>query len=223
MPRLMYVIVAAVLLAPAVADAQSSKNSKSKRAPVRNVRIVVDRDDDDCCWGNRFTFEPYAGAFNDAYDISPDNESTGFLFGARFGYLLSSRVRLVVNAGYSNIDDVSNPNGLTSYNVYDNMWILTTGGAEFDVVPGNTAVALGLQLGAGWRKLDLEGSVGPVPQPSEEDDGFTAFEVIIPALSLRQRLSPRTTFSIGVHDHIFDFFEGPAEHSLAITAGISFR
>ena len=223
MRKLLYVLIAALLCSPAVADAQSRSKSKStsKRTPARVIH--VSRGDRDCCWGNRFSFEPYAGAMNDAYDASPDDENTAYLVGFRVGYLLSYRSRLMGNIGYSKSDDVANPFGSPAYFVYDNTWVFTTAGGEFDVVPGRTSVSLGLQGGAAWRRLDLDGVVGaPIDQPTP-DDGFSAQEVLIPGLTFRHRLTNRMTVMAGLHDNIFDFLEGPAEHSLAVTAGIAFR
>ena len=220
MRKMMLVLVALFAFSPAMAEAQS--RSKSKRAPVRIVHVK--RADRDCCWGNRFSFEPYAGAMNDAYDSSPDDENTGYLVGFRIGFLLSSRIRLLGNIGYSESDDVINTIPTpTSYFVYDNTWVFTTAGGEFDVVPGRTSVSLGLQGGAAWRRVDLDGSVGtPIGTPTP-DDGFTAQEVLIPGLALRHRLGSHITVMAGLHDNIFDFFDGPAKHSLAVTAGIAFR
>lgn len=216
MRNLMLVLVAAVVLAPAAADAQYAKGKR--RAPTR-VQIRHD----DCCWGNRFSLEPYAGAMNDAYDASPDGENTAYLIGFRVGYMLSSRGRLLGNVGYSQSDDVSNPNGLPAYHVYDNTWVFTTAGGEFDVVPGRTSASLGLQGGAAWRRVDLDGAVGSPLTAPEGDDSFSAQEVLIPSLSLRHRLTSRTTVMAGLQDNIFDFLEGPAKHSLALVAGVSFR
>jgi hypothetical protein len=220
MRKMMLVLVVLFAFSPAMAEAQS--RSKSKRAPVRIVHVK--RADRDCCWGNRFSFEPYAGAMNDAYDSSPDDENTGYLVGFRIGFLLSSRIRLLGNIGYSESDDVINTIPTpTSYFVYDNTWVFTTAGGEFDVVPGRTSVSLGLQGGAAWRRVDLDGSVGtPIGTPTP-DDGFTAQEVLIPGLALRHRLGSHITVMAGLHDNIFDFFDGPAKHSLAVTAGIAFR
>ena len=220
MRKMMLVLVVLFAFSPAMAEAQS--RSKSKRAPVRIVHVK--RADRDCCWGNRFSFEPYAGAMNDAYDSSPDDENTGYLVGFRIGFLLSNRIRLLGNIGYSESDDVINTIPTpTSYFVYDNTWVFTTAGGEFDVVPGRTSVSLGLQGGAAWRRVDLDGSVGtPIGTPTP-DDGFTAREVLIPGLALRHRLGSHITIMGGLHDNIFDFFDGPAKHSLAVTAGIAFR
>lgn len=137
MRTLRYALAALLALAPAAAEAQSAK-SKSKRAPVRVVH--VSRSDRDCCWGNRFSFEPYAGAMKDAYDHSPDGENTGYLVGFRVGYMLGGRSRLVGNIGYSESDDlVDSPPTPSSYFVYDNTWVMKTAGGEFDVVPGAPA------------------------------------------------------------------------------------
>jgi hypothetical protein len=219
MRKLVFALTAAMILAPALAQAQSSKGKR--RSPTHIVEIR--RTNDDCCWGNRFFLEPYAGAMQDAYDHSPDDENTAYMLGFRIGYHLSSRVRLMGNLGYSQSDDVANPNGLAAYHVYDNTWVFTTAGGEFDVVPGQTSASLGLTGGAAWRRIDLDGSVGsPLTAPTAEEN-FTAQEVLIPSLSLRHRMTSRTTIMAGLYDNILNFFEGPAKHSLAVTAGIAFR
>ena len=219
MRKLMFVLAAAVLAAPSFAEAQ---HSKSKRTQPRTTKVVR-YDNRDCCWGNRFSLEPYAGAMKDAYDGSIDDDNTGYLVGFRVGYQLSSRARLLGNVGYSRTDDVGDPNGAANYFVYDNTWVFTTAGGEFDVVPGRTSAALGLQGGVAWRKTDPDGIVGsPIGSP-QEDPGFSSYEVVIPSLTVRHRLSNRMTFAVGLQDNIFDVFEGPARHSLAVTAGISFR
>ena len=220
MRKLMYATAALIALSPALAQAQYAKG-KSKRAPTRVVHVT--RSDRDCCWGNRFSFEPYAGAMNDAYDAGADDESTAYLVGFRVGYQLGSRSRLLGNVAYSKSDDVANSAGLNSYFVYDNTWVFTTAGGEFDVVPGRTSVSLGLQGGAAWRRVDLDGSVGTPLGTPQADDGFSAQEVMIPALTFRHRLTSRATLMAGAQDNIFDFLEGPAKHSLAVTAGVAFR
>jgi hypothetical protein len=219
MRKLMFVLVASLTVSPALAEAQYSKG-KSKRGSTRVVH--VSRNDSDCCRGNRFSLEPYAGAMKDAYDFSPDGENTGYLVGFRVGYLLGGRTRLLGNVGYSSSDDVVNPGPLAAYPIYDNTWVFTTAGAEFDVVPGRTSASLGLQGGAAWRRVDVDGFVGG-PVPADGDEGFSAQEVLIPALMLRHRLTGRMTITAGLQDNIFDFLEGPAKHSLAVTAGVSFR
>lgn len=218
MRNLMFVLLAAVVLAPAAAEAQYAKG-KSRRTPTR-VQI---RHNDDCCWGNRFSLEPYAGAMNDAYDASPDGEHTAYLIGFRVGYMLSGRSRLIGNVAYSESDNVSDPSVATAYHLYDNTWVFTTAGGEFDVVPGRTSASLGLQGGAAWRRVDLDGAVGSPLTAPEGDRNFSAQEVLIPSLSLRHRLTSRATIMAGLQDNIFDFLEGPAKHSLALTAGVSFR
>jgi hypothetical protein len=216
MRKLVYVLAAATLLAPTLAEAQTKKRSTGRTS----VRIVQSRRD--CCWGNRFTFEPYAGAVKDAYDASPDDDNTALLLGFRVGYLLSSRIRLLGNVAYSESDDIA-PHGTTGYYLYDNTWVYTTAGGEFDVVPGRASVSLGLQGGAAFRRIDLDGTVGTPVLPAEPDEGFSAREVIIPSLMGRYRLTNRMTVMAGLQDNIFNFLEGPAKHSLSITGGLSFR
>jgi hypothetical protein len=185
--------------------------------------IFVRHSNRDCCYGNRFSLEPYGGVIKDAFDVSPDDKNTSALVGLRLGYQLGWRTRLLANVGYSKSDDVANPQGLPAYFIYDNTWVFTTAGAEFDVVPGRTSAALGLQAGAAWRRVDLDGQVGTPLGTSQEDSGFHASDVIVPSLTLRQRISNRLTISAGVHDNIFDVFDGPAKHGLAATFGVAFR
>ncbi|MGH7461510.1 MAG: hypothetical protein ACREMA_10850, partial [Longimicrobiales bacterium] len=132
-------------------------------------------------------------------------------------------VRLVGNLNYSYAGDVSDPGPLTSYYVYDNVWVMTTGGLEFDVVPGNTSAALGVQAGVAWRKVELDETVGTPAGPAESSDCFSSYEVVVPGLTLRHRLNGRATLVLGIYDHIFDLLEGPAQHSPALTLGASFR
>lgn len=218
MPRLILVLLMVAVLFPGALSAQSKR--KTGRQPIV---IVKHSRQDRCCWGNRWLLEPYAGAFNDAYDVSPDGDATGLLVGMRVGYLLGGRTRLLANVGYSQTDNVADPQGIPSYFVYNNTWVFTTGGAEFDVVPGRTSASLGLQAGAAWRRVDLDGEVGsPIGAP-QADAGFSAQELIVPGLIARHRLTARVTVTAGLHDYIFDFMDGPAQHSLAFTAGVSFR
>ena len=220
MRKLLYLLIALFALTPALADAQRSK-SKPRRAPTRVIHVT--RSDDGCCRGNRFTLDPYAGAMKDAYDVSPDGEDTGYLVGFRVGYLLSSRARLLGNLGYSETNNVE-PTGSTPGSfIFDNTWIFTTAGGEFDVVPGRTSASLGLQGGAAWRRVDIDGFVGTPGDPVADDGSFAAQEVLVPSLMLRHRLTSRATIFGGLQDNIFNFLEGPAKHSLALTAGISFR
>jgi hypothetical protein len=217
MRKLVYVLAAATLLAPTLAEAQTKKRS----GRTTTVRVVDSRRD--CCWGNRFSFEPYAGALRDAYDASPDDENTALLLGFRVGYLLTNRIRLLGNVGYSESDNVIDPQGTTAYYLYDNTWVYTTAGGEFDVVPGRASVSLGLQGGAAFRRVDLDGTVGTPGLPAEPDEGFSAQEVLIPSLMARYRVYNRATIMAGLQDNIFDFADGAAKHSLAFTAGFSFR
>ena len=223
MKILTYVLIAAILT-PAAAEAQHGKSKNRRKGDGRVITITHSTAKrKDCCWGNRFSLEPYAGGFQDAYDISPDGENTGYLVGFRVGYQLSGRSRLLGNIGYSETNNVADPQGGSSFFVYDNTWVFTTAGAEFDVVPGRTSASIGLQGGAAFRRVDVDGSIGSPLADAQGDDGFSAQEVAIPALLLRHRVTPRATAMIGLQDYIFDFLEGPAKHSLALTAGVAFR
>jgi hypothetical protein len=211
MRTLFVLALTAAVLVPGAADAQRKR-----------VYTTSSSNDGDCCYGNRFSLEPYAGAMKDAYDIGAGGD-TGYLVGFRVGYTMGSRTRLLGNFGYSNTENVSNPGPLTSYYVYDNVWVMTTGGAEFDVVPGRTSASLGLQAGVGWRKLDLEGSVGAPVIAAEPSDRFTAYEMLLPSITMRHRLSSRATAQVGLQDHMFNVLEGTTQHSPALTLGFSFR
>ena len=174
---------------------------------------------------SRLSLEPYVGALNDSYDISPDGEKAALHLGLRLGYDLGARSRLLADVGYARASDVSNPSGLEDYFVYDNVWALTTLGAEYDAIPGRTSLALGLRVGAGWRRNDLSGKVG---QPTPEQDwysggGFTAIPVAVPSLTLRREVHPRAALSLTLQDNMLDVLEGPVDHSPAVTVGVTLR
>ena len=209
------ILIAGLLLAvvaPDTVDAQ--RRNRHRATPQHRVQ-----------WGNPFSFEPFVGFFHDAYDIGDDDSRNTFTAGLKLGYDIGARTRLLGTVGYARSDDVANNAGAANYNVYDNTWILTVAGAEFDVVPGATSASVGLQAGAGWRKTTLDESVGPIPLPANppSDDGYSAYEVIVPSATLRHAVSRRASLSLTALDYIFDVFEGPAEHSPAVTLGLSIR
>jgi hypothetical protein len=209
----MRLVCAAVLSALALGTLVDDANAQRRN---RNPSFNNDN------YGNRFFLEPYGGALKDAYDISADDD-IGYLVGVRAGLALGSRFRLLGNLGYSITNDVSDPNGLSSYYTYDNVWVVTTGGAEFDVVPGRTSAALGLQGGVAWRRLDLDETVGAPALPPEGTDTYAAYEVIIPSLTARHRVTSRASIAVGLYDHIFNALDGTALHSPAVTLGLTFR
>lgn len=206
------------LLLPASAQAQTKK-----RTTKGTTHVYVTSNRGDCCWGNRWSLEPYAGMFEDPYDISPDGDESGTVLGLRVGYRTGGRTRVSGNFGYSDVDNVASATGNPGYYVYDNTWLFTTLGGEFDVVPGRTSAAIGVQGGAAWRRVDLDGTVGvPIGTP-QNDRGFSAQEVVIPSLVVRHGLTSRITITAGLHDYIFDFLEGTAKHGVGLTAGVAFR
>ena len=168
--------------------------------------------------------EPYIGAFQDAYDIGADG-NTGALVGVRAAYDLGGRSRLVGNLAFGSTSDVASvPTGTPSYTVYGNRWLMTTAGAEYDVHPGRTAVALGLQVGAGWRQVRTEDQVGNPTNPGELASGNYAFyDVVVPSLSVRHALTPRASVVLGVSDYVFDMLEWEPDHSPALSLGVSLR
>ena len=105
MRKALWIGLAAAMLLPAVLQAQTRKKPRQTTHVVHVKRASRS----DCCWGNRWLLEPYAGVLNDAYDISPDGDETSLLIGGRIGYLLSRRVRLLGNVSYSRSDNVGDP------------------------------------------------------------------------------------------------------------------
>ena len=193
-----------VAIIPASADAQ--RRRPNERAPQ---------------YWNRFSLEPYAGAFKDAYDASDSN--TGYLVGLRVGYEFGWRGRAMLNAAFSEVDDVFSPSVSPDFFVYDNNWIFTTIGGEFDVIPGNTSASIGVHGGAAWRKVTLDERIGdPIGIP-EDDEGYSAQGIVVPGLTLRHRLSTRAALSLAFEDYIFDLSDGPVDHSPALSLGFTFR
>jgi hypothetical protein len=170
------------------------------------------------------TVEPYVGLFHDAYDIG-SNGSTGALAGVRVGYDLGTRARLIGGLGFGHTSDVVFvPAGMESYSIYGNRWLLTTAGAEYDVVAGPTALALGLQAGAGWRQMRWEDQVGSPTNPREfATNGYAFYDVVVPSVSVRREITPRASLTLGVSDYVFDVLEWDPDHSPALSLGVSLR
>lgn len=216
MTRKWYVLaLTGLILMPASAEAQRRTQQRSPARQPQAQRV------NDYTYYNRWSLEPYAGAFRDAYDLS--GVSTGYLVGGRIGYVIGPRWRLNANVGYNETRDVAYspvPTGVQ----YDNKWVLTTAGAEFDVVPGRTSASVGVNAGAGWRRVDLNDD-GAVPQPGQSlaSTGFSAYEVVVPGVTLRHRLTSRAAVLLRFEDYMFDVFEGPTDHSLAVSLGLAFR
>ena len=193
-------LLVALLALPAAADAQ--------RRPAR------------CCSGNAWSFMPYGGLFKDAFDISPDGEDTGWMVGFRLGFRLGARSRLIGNVAYAESDDVTSGPILPDRIVFDNQYIITTGGGEYDILPGNTSVSLGTELGGAWRKVAAD-DASLDPLPSEFGDEYTFYFAVVPSLTVRHGFTPRTALEVGVRDYIFP--EDEVEHSPALTVGFRFR
>lgn len=171
------------------------------------------------------SFEPYVGWFADAYDVGADGK-TGPIGGVRIGYDVGRRGRLVGTLGLGSSSDVASvPSGAQDYWVYGNRWLMTTAGAEYDVIAdGPTAVALGLQAGAGWRKVLAEDQVGTPANPGEfATGGYSFYDVVVPSLSVRQRLSRRTSITFALTDYVFDVLEAELDHSPGLSVGVSLR
>jgi len=170
---------------------------------------------------NSWSFSPYGGLFRDAYDVSPDGKDTGWLAGFRVGYDVSDRARFVGNVGYAESDDVSSGPLTVNRVVYDNQYIITTGGIEYDILPGNTSVALGAEAGGLWREVAFDRILGGgIAEPTGES-GFTFYFVAVPTLTVRHGFSPRTALEVGFRDFIQP--EDEVEHLPALTVGFRFR
>lgn len=169
--------------------------------------------------GNAFSLETYAGGFQDAYDLSESD--TGYLLGLRVDYRLASRARIVGDIAYGRANDVAfDP--ASEAPLYDNIWVMTTGGFEYDVIPGRTSASLALQGGVAWRRTDLS-SGNPDPGDDFSSDGFASYDVIVPRFTVRRQISQRAALALGFQDFMIDVLEGPTDHSPALTLGIVFR
>lgn len=173
-----------------------------------------------CCSSNPWSFAPYAGLFKDAYDISPDDENTGWMAGFRIGYDIGRRSRLLADIAYAESDDVTSGPIVIGRSVYDNQYILTTGGAEYDILPGNTSVSLGTLLGGAWRKVVLDDAADDTVTP-DYGDGYSFYFAVVPALTVRHGFTPRTALEIGLRDYIFP--DASVNHMPALNVGFRFR
>ena len=174
-------------------------------------------------WGkaNPWSFAPYGGLFRDALDGSPDGDDTGWQLGFRVGYALGGRTRLLGNIGYAESDDVASGSQVGPRIIYDNQYIITTGGAEYDIIPGSTAVSLGVEAGGLWREVAQDEVVGsPLPGTSLES-GYTFYFSIAPGITMRHDFSPRTALEVAVRDYILP--EDEVEHLPAVSVGFRFR
>ena len=198
--RPLLLIAALLVLLPADADAQRRHRRQSL---------------------NPWSFAPYAGVFKDAYDLSADGENTGWMVGFRVGYAAGARARLLANVGYAESDDVAADPLDFPRNVYDNQYIITTGGAEYDIIPGETSVALGVELGGLWREVALDHTIG-APAPGDlAESGYSFNFTVVPGLTLRHAFSARSALELALRDFILP--DDEVEHSPALTVGMRFR
>ncbi|MGH7446088.1 MAG: hypothetical protein ACRELT_00915 [Longimicrobiales bacterium] len=188
-------VLALALLVPADAEAQRRSNAYRY---------------------NAYSFSPYAGVLMDAYDAEADGSNLGWIAGFRAGYRESPRFNVHLNLGYAQTGDVAPRPIAGAGTIFDNQWVLLTAGGDFALVPGNTSVALGADLGVGWlRTRPEDGSTGPT--------GWSAHEVVAPGLTIRHQFTPRAGIFGSVQDYIFDLLDGAVQHSPAITLGLTVR
>lgn len=166
---------------------------------------------------NAYSFSPYAGAFMDAYDVEADGSNVGWVAGFRAGYQESSRLNLNLNLAYAETGDVG-PHPAGDFALLDNQWVLLTAGGDFALVPGNTSIALGVDLGVGWLRTRFANGADVQERPS-----WSAHDVVAPALILRHQLTPRIGLYGSAQDYILDLLDGSAQHSPALTAGFVIR
>lgn len=167
---------------------------------------------------NAFGFAPYVGVYQDAYDAAADGSDRGWIVGFKAEYQESSRLTLHANLGYANSDDVATRPLDANFLIVDNHWVIMTGGASFALVPGNTSVAVGADAGVAWRQTKARTATG-----TGSDDGWAAYEVVAPSLTMRHRFTPRAGVFVTLQDYISDVLEGNARHSPALTVGLTFR
>src|SRR5690606_1279951 len=136
---------------------------------------------------NSFSFEPYAGAFMDAYDLEADDSNLGWIAGFRAGYQDSRRLNLHLNLAYAKTGDVAT-RPLPTDPIYDNQWVMLTGGADFALVPGNTSVALSGDIGVAWRRTTADDGDDAA---GFDDRGWAAYEVVVPGFIVRHQFTPR--------------------------------
>ncbi|MBR9989271.1 MAG: hypothetical protein KFH98_05905 [Gemmatimonadetes bacterium] len=190
-------IVALALLVPADAEAQRRGNMYRY---------------------NAYSFSPYAGVLMDAFDAEPDGSNLGWIAGFRAGYTESERTNFHLNLGYAQTGDVAPRPLVGDPVIVDNQWVLLTAGGDFALVPGNTSVALGVDLGVGWLRTR------PVqPEAGSGRQTWSAHDVVAPALIVRHQFTPRAGVYVSAQDYIFDLLNGSAQHSPAFTFGLTIR
>jgi hypothetical protein len=170
---------------------------------------------------NPWSFSPYAGLFSDPYDVSPDGDDTGWMLGFRIGYALGDRTRLSGNVAYAESDDVTSGPITVDRSVYDNQYILTTAGLEYDILPGNTSVSLGAELGGAWRQVAFDHRFSGGAPAADAGDGYTFYFAVVPTLVVRHGFTPRTAVELGLRDYIFP--EDEVQHAPALSFGFRFR
>jgi len=174
--------------------------------------------------GARGTIEPYAGVFWNRYDVGRDRSRLGGIAGLRAGYGGNSIVRLVGNVAYAHSGDVGGPMTGASYFVYDNDWIVATGGAETQwITAGRSSAALGIEVGAAWRRTVRDGQVGTPTDDGYGRDDWSPVDLVVPSFAARYRVGARTTMSFAFRAHVSDMLEGGNKISPAVTLGLSFR
>jgi hypothetical protein len=170
----------------------------------------------------RFSIEPYAGAYHDPYDIGNDDNDIGLFGGLRASYELGLRTSLFANVAYAKTDDVAFSSDASNRQVVNNEWAHTTAGFEFDLLRGATNIAAGLETGVLWRSNTVARELG-TPVPGHDFIGarsWASYGVVVPSLVLRQQLGSRVSLAIRAADYLFPGGGGVA-HGPAAAFGLS--
>jgi hypothetical protein len=171
---------------------------------------------------DRFSLEPYAGRYYDnAGTAASGFNDHGWIGGLRLGLAVADRFRLIANVAYAQVDGVARVGGTQDYALFGSQTWLVTGGAEADLIPGDTRGSLSLQGGKAWRDLRQQDVVGQ-PDAITAPAADSPVTVLVPGFAIRQRVAPRADLMLGVQNYIF-VGEDPVSHNWALTAGITLR
>ena len=172
---------------------------------------------------NRFSVGAYAGAYLDRTYVGAIDDRVAPLGGLRVGYALGSRMRLLADVGFTDLDGVARVGDADSYVVWGAKQWLTTGGVEIDLLPGRTGVSAGLELGAIFSEETIEREVGTSVRedfyPSGDSRGSA---LAVPSIALRHALTTHVDLKLSLRDYVV-VDSTPWTQNLALTLGVSLQ
>lgn len=185
------VTLAAAALAPVV--------TARAQAPVRGQWLVEGQAGG---WWHRESRQP-----GSVYDAGP-----GGFVGVRLGHAvgearLDQRLRLVAGTGYGRLGEAYTeviicPTGEVLRAIHRSELIPLTVGAEYDVVRGRTALAIGIEAGALWTRAPVGSRTGPPPIDADSDarsrDWGSPAAVMLPSVTLRRVWAPTFSGSVSL-------------------------